>query len=225
MKNSEADRAIRAIFEHLEVLRKERPTIKLSAGRSAKGAQTVTDIIIAARTVFVRDGYPGLTFRTVAQEADLSVGNISYYFSSKDALAIATLQETFADYVEAHIRHIATDGKTPMEMLLDIVEFYVEGSQQAHPLFFQMWGYAGARESAKLTVRQLYRPVGRFVYFLVKAANPSLSHDEARRVVFQIFSLEQGMRLFISMGPEDDVALQDVGKTMREATRRLVLNS
>ncbi|MCA9506751.1 MAG: hypothetical protein KC616_26930, partial [Myxococcales bacterium] len=57
---------------------------------------------------------------------------------------------------------------------------------------------------------------------LVKAANPSLDHTQIRRIVLQIFCLEEGMKLFIGMGPDDDVALLDAEADIRDLTRRIV---
>ncbi|MEL7485807.1 MAG: TetR/AcrR family transcriptional regulator [Pseudomonadota bacterium] len=225
MQNSETDRALNTINAYLDVLKRERPSVKLSENRSSRGAQTVADLLAAAHVVFVRDGYAGLSFRTVAREAGVAVGNVSYYFANKTELVVATLHEAMAGYVEAQFLRMTDRNRSPLEILLDVVEFYVEDSHHAHPLFFQMWGYLGSSDEAKEIIRELYRPIGKFVYYLVKAANPALSYAEARRIVFQIFSLEQGMKLFITMGPEKDIALQSAGASMREATKRLVMNA
>ncbi len=199
--------------------------MRLAEGRSPRGARTVQQILEAAHKVFVEEGYAGLTFRRVAAASDITVGNVNYYFSTKHELIVATLKEALADYVEAHIHHVKNAGPAPIDILLEVVSFYVRGSEKSHPLFFQMWGYAGAEAEAKAVIRDLYRPIGRFIYYLVKACNPSLDHLEARKVVFQIFSLEQGMKLFIGMGPADDIAIQVAEDTIREATRKLVMGA
>lgn len=223
MSEKETQRAIKIIERYLYDLRTTRPSVKIAAARSAKGAGTVKQILKSANNVFVREGYAGLSFRKVSKEAGLSVGNINYYFATKQELVVATLQEALTDYVEAHIQHFEENRHAPIDILLNVVAFYVRDSQRSHPLFFQMWGYAGANHSAKEIIREFYRPIGRFVYYLVRACNPAFDHDQARDVVFQIFSLEQGMKLFIGMGPDDDTALQRAEDTIRDTTRRLVL--
>lgn len=217
-----AQRAIETIEGYLAELRANRPGAQSVVARSAKGAGTVQQILAGAHTVFVRDGYAGLSFRKVAQETGLSVGNINYYFATKQALVVATLQEALIGYLEAHVAHFTQHRGSPVDILLSVVGFYVRDSHTSHPLFFQMWGYAGASDEAKVVIRDFYRPIGRFIYHLVRACNPAFDHEEARDIVFQIFSLEQGMKLFIGMGPTDDIAIKKAEQTIRETTRRLV---
>jgi AcrR family transcriptional regulator len=215
-------RGLAEIETYLETLREARPSVAMAADRSAKGGQTILTILKAAREVFVREGHAGLSMRMVAEEAGVALGNVSYYFPSKRALLEAMLREELADYVEEHIRQFESARDSPLEILLNVVEFYVANARGSHRFFFQMWGYAGADDSARALVRELYRPIGRFILSMVRAANPSLSETRARQIVLQIFALEEGVKLFIGMGPETDAALKTAERDLREATRRLV---
>ena len=86
-----------------------------------------------------------------------------------------------------------------------------------------MWGFAASDDKARDIVRDLYRPIGGFILSLVLAANPSLGEARARQVVLQIFSLEEGLKLFIGMGPESAPALRTAERDIRALTRKLVL--
>ena len=219
----EKRKAINTIESYLGELRAGRPSVTLSAGRSAKGAQTLRTILSASRAVFVRDGHAGLTMRKVADAAGLGVGNLSYYFNSKSALIEATLREELADYVEEHARQFEADRHSPLEILLNVIGFYVANARHSHRFFFQMWGYAASDDAAKALIRDLYRPIGRFIYYLVRAAGPTRADAEVRRIVLQIFSLEEGLKLFIGMGPADDPALRASEADARDLARRLVM--
>jgi AcrR family transcriptional regulator len=56
------------------------------APRSAKAEQTRQAIVDAALRLFRSSGYDGTTMRAIAAEADVSLGNAYYYFSSKEHL-------------------------------------------------------------------------------------------------------------------------------------------
>ena len=71
-------------------------------------------------------------------------------------------------------------------------------------------------------MRELYLPIGRFIFYLVRAANPKLSEDEIRQAVLQIFSLEEGYKLFIGMGPDNASAIRSAEQDIRSLTRRIV---
>lgn len=221
---NEKQRGLAEIEAYLANLRRARPSVAMAAERSAKGGQTILTILKAARAVFLREGHAGLSMRMVAEEAGVALGNVSYYFPSKRALLEAMLKEELADYVEEHIRQFNASRDAPLDILLNVVEFYVSNARASHRFFFQMWGYAGADDSARALVRELYRPIGRFILSMVRAANPALSDARARQIVLQIFALEEGMKLFIGMGPDDDPALRTAERDMREATRRIVEN-
>ena len=218
----ETNRAINTIATYLEELRASRPSARLAESRSAKGAQTINLILKAAREVFIREGHAGLTMRKVAQEAGVVVGNVSYYFPSRRELLEAMLREELVDYVEEHIRQFEAGRDSPLDILLNVVSFYVSNGRSSHPFFYQMWGYAGSDDGAKAVVRSLYRPIGRFIYYIVKAANPNLTDRRIRQIVLQIFSLEEGVKLFIGMGPEDDTALRTAERDICDLTRRIV---
>ncbi len=215
-------RGISAIRAYLEELRKNRPSAVLVQKRSAKGGQTTAAILKAARGVFLREGHAGLSLRKVAEEANVAVGNLNYYFATKRDLLEAMLREELADYIEEHIQHFESEYDSPMDILLNVVTFYVSNARVSHRFFYQMWGYAGSDETARELIRDLYRPIGRFIYYMVKATKPELSDRRVRQIVLQIFSLEEGIKLFMGMGPDDDTALKTAERDMRDLTRRIV---
>jgi AcrR family transcriptional regulator len=226
MRGDDADfqklKAINTIGDYLDDLRQSRPSVRLAAGRSRKGAETIRDILKSARAIFIAEGHGGLTMRKVAAASGLAVGNVSYYFKAKRDLVEATLREELADYVEEHIRQFEAGRDSPLEILLNVLGFYVSNARQSHRFFYQMWGFAASDPEAKALIRSLYRPIGRFIYHLVKSARPSLDDLAIRQIVLQLFSLEEGMKLFIGMGPDDDRALATAERDLKALARRII---
>lgn len=214
--------AIAAIEEHLTAVRASRPSVALAGDLSTKGARTLLSILAASHRVFIRDGHAGLSMRKVADEAGVALGNVNYYFSSKRALLEATLREALADYVEAHIAQFEKDRDAPLDILLNVVTFYIANGRASHPLFFQMWGYAASDDEAKALIRELYRPIGRFIFLLVRAARPDAPEARVREIVLQLFSLEEGVKLFIGIGPADDAALMTAEAHVRALAEKVI---
>lgn len=212
-----------AIEEYLAALRADRPSLGLVQGLSPKGAKTLTQITAAAHRVFIRDGHAGLSMRKVADEAGLSVGNVNYYFESRRALLETTLREAFADYADVHVQQYEAKRNAPDEIVLDMLTFYISSGREAHPFFFQLWSYAASDEAARKLVRNLYRPIGRFVYYLVRAARPDADDMRVREITLQIISLEEGVKLLIGLGPDGDGALDNAETHMRKLARDLIL--
>ena len=214
--------ALAVITKHLQDVRANRPSATMSEGRPPRTHETIRKILAAAREIFTRDGHAALTLRHVGEAAGVAVGNITYHFPTKHALLEAMLREALSDYVEEHLKQFDPGADTPLDALLNVVEFYVANARKSHRFFFQIWGYAGSSDEAKEFVRSVYQPIGRFIYYLVRDANPALTDSEIRLAVLQIFSLEEGYKLFIGMGPDDDVALQTAERDIRALTKRIV---
>ncbi len=220
--SSETEKAFEAILTHLQELQRARPTVQICDGKTGRTRTTIDKILKAANLVFTRNGHGGLSLRKVAEEAGIAVGNLTYHFPTKHALLDAMMREALADYVEAHLAQFKAEEDTPLDILLNVVEFYVRNARESHQFFYQLWGFAGSSEEAREMVRELYRPIGRFVYYLVRAANPKLNDAQVRQAVLQIFSLEEGYKLFIGMGPDDASAIQSAENDIRDLTRKII---
>ncbi len=215
-------RTIAEIETLLNEKRMARPSVALAAARSPKAAVTIGQILAAGHRVFLRDGHSGLSLRKVADEAGVAVGNVSYYFESKRALIEAVLCEALADYIEEHVKQLGAGRESPLDILLDAVSFYVSNARTSSPLFFHMWGYAASGPEAMALIRNLYTPIGRYIHLLVRAARPEAPEARVREIVLQLFSLEEGVKVFIGLGPDDNEALATAETHMRDLARRIV---
>ena len=221
--SEETQKSLAAVLEHLNNLQSARPTEQISQGKPNRTKVTIDKILRAANHVFTEYGHAGLSLRKVAAKAGIAVGNLTYHFPTKDALIDAMMREALADYVEAHVAQFQANEGAPLDILLNVVEFYVRNARESHQFFYQLWGFAGSSEDARKIVSELYRSIGRLIYYLVRAANPKLTDSEVRLAVLQIFSLEEGYKLFIGMGPEGYPAIQSAETDIRDLTRKIVL--
>lgn len=222
-ENLQNDKAMAAMLSLLNEVRSFRPTASPAFSKTETTRRTVIKIITSAREIFTRDGHDGLTLRNVADHANIAVGNLTYHFQTKTDLLEAMLRETLTDYVDAHFDEIERDRDTPIEILLSVVGFYARNAAVNYRFFYQVWGYAGSSNDAKAIVRELYRAVGRILYYLVRSANPKLDDAQIRRAIWLISSLEEGYKLLIGMEPRDDAALATAEQDIRDLTRRIVM--
>lgn len=59
---------------------------------TTKGATTRDRIIAAARSMLLERGYDGLVLRELAESLDIKLGNLQYYFTTREALALHVLE-------------------------------------------------------------------------------------------------------------------------------------
>lgn len=219
---SEKDKALVTILDHLDFLRGGRPSPQAIDAKSERTQRTIERILDAARIVFTEHGFGGLSLRKVADDAEIAVGNLTYHFPNKQTLVETMLRETLASYIRENLDQFHAGRDAPVDILMNIVRFNGLHAKKHYRFFFQAWGYAASNEQARATVRELYRPIGRFIFHLVRAANPSLSQTEARRAALQVFSLEEGFKLFVGVGPNDEGAMEMAKEDVEHLVRHII---
>lgn len=63
-----------------------------SEERESKGTATRQRIIVEARRTLVADGYDAVVLRTVADRLDMKLGNLQYYFRTRDDLLLEVIR-------------------------------------------------------------------------------------------------------------------------------------
>jgi len=79
----------------------------MSARATTKGASTRNRILEAARSALVAHGYGGLVMREVAAACDMKLGNVQYYFATRDALVEEVIRaEARLDLDAIEVEHL-----------------------------------------------------------------------------------------------------------------------
>ena len=224
-ENFVSNEAFHALIADLNIAQATRPSVALTEGKTQKSLETVRKIIDAARDIFIREGHAGLSLRHVASVAGIAVGNLTYHFPSKRSLVDAVLFETVSEFIDSYIVQLNDAPDAPIDLLLNIINCYTDSSHQMRNFVYQMWGYAGSDATARATVLEVFRPIREFFYFLVKRANPDLTEVQAQSAVIQIFSLEEGYKLFNGLGPDDDPSLTAAKQDIRALITKIVMGS
>ena len=71
--------------------------------------RTRLDIIQCATTMFLGCGYTASSTKQIADELDISIGNLTYYFPTKEHL-LAVLVDMLCDYQRQRMEEEADDG-------------------------------------------------------------------------------------------------------------------
>lgn len=89
-------------------------------------------LVDAAMEEIYRHGYSGVTLARVAERADVPLGNVYYYFKTKESLGEAVL-DSRAEEIERSISS-ASEAPTPRERLAAFVESLVESGESTSTL-------------------------------------------------------------------------------------------
>src|SRR3954471_6981561 len=79
-------------------------------------------LVVATIDCIARKGFSELTLAEVAETAKLSTGIVNFYFKSKDALLLATLEHMVGEYSRYWRTNVAAAGPGPAEKLAAMLE-------------------------------------------------------------------------------------------------------
>jgi TetR/AcrR family transcriptional regulator, transcriptional repressor of bet genes len=125
-----------------------RPSLsKKASPRALKGRQRQR-LIDASITALYRYGPSKTTVAKVVQVAKLSPGIVRFYFATKDAMLIATLEFLAKEFEQQLSNPVAAAEHDPLSALVLLVEQYL-GEQLATPrkvsVWYSFWGEANSR--------------------------------------------------------------------------------
>ena len=80
-------------------------------------SETQEQILDAAMDVIVRDGLDSTSMRAVAEEADVSLGLLSYHFEGKEKLVVAAFQRATERLMQLIDDRMAEAGDDPRCLL------------------------------------------------------------------------------------------------------------
>lgn len=75
--------------------------------RTARGARTRARLVAAARTVFERDGFVDARLADITTEAGTAAGSFYTYFTSKDEIFAAVLEEVKEEMLHPQVRDVS----------------------------------------------------------------------------------------------------------------------
>jgi AcrR family transcriptional regulator len=97
-------------------------------------AQSRAQILTAARKLFADRGYFACRVSDIAREADMSQGNIYWYFSSKEEVLKAVLAEGF-EKVGAVLQQAESQSGSGLDKLADAVDHYLDLGRESVDFF------------------------------------------------------------------------------------------
>lgn len=153
----------------------------------------------AARDVLVEEGYPRLTMRNVADRADITVGNLSYYYANKEDLLHDLLEAVIQGYVEDFDRIAQNPARTPEERLEDMIRFVVGdlATKETTGFFPALWALANHNEFAAKEMSNVYEVEQDAFSRVIAILRPDLGKKDRDLLALFISASIEGHTMFI----------------------------
>ena len=175
------------------------PSLRVREGtaRRQRGKARVNKILLAARQLFQAEGYGGLRLRRVAELADISLGNLSYYFSSKADLFESMIDAVLYEYAQSEAEIARQFADRPRERAEAFFRSMFEDSRspQTQQFFYQFWAASSHDEFVAQARERVYRSFREQTVAICRQANPALSGAALRNRAVLLMALVEGLHV------------------------------
>ena len=177
---------------------------KARAGTAVRkrGKARVSDILEAAKNILVQHGLANLTTRSVANELGISVGNLAYYFPSKDALLQAIVEHVIDGYDREVRQEFETFPDNPKERLQAFFRYMIDDAKKpdVQGFFYQFWGFATHDPKTATARTEMYRHFSAQVRGLIQDVHPDLDLSELENMAFGLLAFIEGLHVVFGSG-------------------------
>lgn len=178
----------------------EVPRLKIRPGTGAyeKGRTRVVEILEAALDILVNQGYRAISMRRIAEVCGITVGNVTYYYPTKDALVKDLLDSVVESYMDI-FNHIQNDPKlTAEEKFIEVVRLILRDirTKKTTHLFPELWALANHDRFVAERVDELYTKARVVLNELIPILNPRLSAAEREVVALFVSASLEGTTMF-----------------------------
>jgi AcrR family transcriptional regulator len=171
-------------------------------GATEKGNERIQSILEEAKNVLVEEGFSGLSFRTIAKRAGITVGNVTYYFRTKDRLMAELAGYIFDRWDVKFRRELPKTLTTKIDIFVYSIRYMIEENKRvkSSTLLLEMWAMANRSTSVMRMLDTFYAKMRAWIEDILADINPALSVRERRLRAALITSQIEGLMILI--GPK-----------------------
>ncbi|MFS8980980.1 MULTISPECIES: TetR/AcrR family transcriptional regulator [Cupriavidus] len=193
------------------------PRTAAPARRRGNRESRVPEIIEVSINVLIAAGYAGYTINRVANDAGIRLSTLQHYFSTREALLRATLEEVAKRYFERFRGLAENRNRSPQARLEAIIDdAFAEFAKPGMPAaLFESWGLALHEPFARDVVVEVQKQFTRLFANLVGELNPELSMEERELRGTLIVSSCEGLVIFLRWSDDSPSQLHAFRKAVK----------
>jgi AcrR family transcriptional regulator len=164
-------------------------------------SSTATRILEEAKNILVEDGFLGLSFRAIAKRTGTTVGNIGYYYGTKDDLMV-DLAEYIFDRWEFRLQRDMPPSMTDRrEKFRYFIRYMIDQNKQRKTMFLllEMWAMANRSLAVSKMMDTFYGRLRDSIDGMIADLNPKMAADTRALRAALITTQIEG--LMILVGP------------------------
>jgi AcrR family transcriptional regulator len=168
-------------------------------GTTDKGQARVQAILEGAKNILVEEGFAELSFRSIAKRVGIKVGNITYYFPTRERL-MEELAVYIFDRWDAGFRQRVPAHLTDRQEIFDYsIRYMIEENKRhrTNALLQEMWAMASRSDVVMRMLDVFYTKMRGWIDRMLADINPTLSARSRRLRAALMTSQIEGLMVLI----------------------------
>ena len=164
-----------------------------------KGSERIRVILEEAKNTLVEEGFSGLSFRSIAKRAGITVGNVTYYFPSKDDLLVELAGYIFDRWEARFRRNLPPDLTDKMEIFLYSIRYMIAENKRvkSNRLLLEMWAMANHSAAVMKMLDAFYCKMRAWIEGMLADIAPNQSLRRRRLRAALITAQVEGLMVLI----------------------------
>lgn len=198
--------------------------VRTGTARRQRGIDRVNKILEAAKTLFLNEGYAGLRLRRVAEMADISLGNLTYYFSSKADLFESMIDKVLTEYSQKSDEFLKLYANNPEERANSYFGFLFADCQntETQQFFYQFWATAAHDDFVAAAREKVYAVFHEQVLDICRQVNPSLKDDTRAKRAYLLMALVEGLHVILGSRKQPNPVLEGLESEFQRQVRHII---
>jgi AcrR family transcriptional regulator len=180
------------------IVRRRQTLNRPGTATQQKGLSRLLSILDSARDIFMEEGYSSLTMRKVATKANISIGNLNYYYRTKEDLLRDLLDYFITPYLEEFDRARQQAGESPEKQIKAVLKFWLEdlGTPETTVFFPECWALSNHNSFVAELMDNLYSKAREPLNELIPQINPTLTQKESEQLALYMCASMEGLTMF-----------------------------
>jgi AcrR family transcriptional regulator len=191
-----------------------------------KGNSTAAAILEQTKNILSEDGLAAISIRSVAERCQMSPGNVTYYFRTKEILFAELAKYLFARWNRRFYQKIPDFSASPLDTFVFSIEYMIEENKRpkSSNMLLEMWAMSNHSPAVMTMMDVFYGQMRSWIECLLQAANPLQS--KATRLLRAALITAQIEGLMILIGPNrvDHPELRGLEREAIAQIKRLALS-
>ncbi|MEH6519365.1 MAG: TetR/AcrR family transcriptional regulator [Halioglobus sp.] len=196
---------------------KRTPKLKEVAVRT-RGQKTRQLILEKSTEILVNKGYDALVLREVALQVGIKLGNLQYYFPTREDL-IAEVVAEYHTVQTDEMEELVSSKASPKSKLLTLVNYYLDKWSMRDAFLYMLIIQLGAHnKKIQDAKRKIYQTFYEHLEQIIREVAPGLTPLQCRQKARLITSMMDGIHFQngFSPGEEDDPSTVFLARELRK---------